>query len=48
MNKILLIYDDFAELNTVDYSLKKVGFDVISISSEFLIQEKQQILQCLH
>ena len=40
MNKILLIYDDFAELNTVDYSLKKVGFDVISISSEFLIQEK--------
>ncbi len=40
MNRILLIYDDFAELNTVDYSLKKVGFDVISISSEFLIQEK--------
>lgn len=40
MNKILLIYDDFAELSTVDYSLKKVGFDVISISSEFAIQEK--------
>lgn len=40
MNKILLIYDDFAELNTVDYSLKKVGFDVISISSEFALQEK--------
>lgn len=40
MNKILLVYDDYAELTTVEFSLKKVGFDVISISSEFSMQEK--------
>ncbi len=40
MNKILLVYDDYAELTTVEFSLKKVGFDVIAVSSEFSIQEK--------
>lgn len=40
MNKILLIYDDYSELTTVEFSLKKVGFDVVSISSEFSAQEK--------
>lgn len=40
MNKILLIYDDYTELTTVEFSLKKVGFDVVAISSEFSTQEK--------
>ncbi len=40
MNKILLIYDDYSELTTVEFSLKKVGFDVVAISSEFSTQEK--------
>src|SRR5690348_17118674 len=40
MVKVLLIYDDYAELTTVEFSLKKVGFDTVGITSEFSTQEK--------
>ena len=35
MAKILLIYDDYTELNAVQFTLKKVGFDCLGISTEF-------------
>lgn len=40
MNKVLLIYEDYAELNSTQGSLKKVGFDCVGISSEFSISEQ--------
>ncbi len=40
MSKILLIYDDYTELNAVQFTLKKVGFDCLGISTEFGTTEK--------
>jgi len=40
MSKILLVYDDFAELTAIDFSLKKVGFDVIALTNEFTIKDQ--------
>lgn len=40
MSKVLLVYDDFAELTAIDYSLKKVGFDVIALTNEFTIKDQ--------
>lgn len=40
MSKILLVYDDFAELTAIDYSLKKVGYDVIALTNEFTIKDQ--------
>ena len=42
MHKVLLIYDDYTELNNVQTTLKKIGFDVVGISNEFTAS--QQIL----
>ncbi|WP_373997723.1 hypothetical protein [Bdellovibrio bacteriovorus] len=40
MNKILLVYEDYADLMSVESTLKKVGFDVIGLSSEYAIAEQ--------
>lgn len=40
MSKILLVYDDFNELTAIDYSFKKVGFDVIALTNEFTIRDQ--------
>ncbi|NUN05529.1 MAG: hypothetical protein HUU57_07190 [Bdellovibrio sp.] len=40
MNKILLVYEDYADLMSVEGTLKKVGFDVIGLSSEYAITEQ--------
>lgn len=40
MNKILLVYEDYADLISVEGALKKVGFDVIGLSSEYAIAEQ--------
>lgn len=40
MNKILLVYEDYADLMTVEATLKKVGFDVIGITNEYSISEQ--------
>lgn len=40
MNKILLVYEDYADLMAVEGSLKKVGFDVIGLSSEYAVAEQ--------
>ncbi len=40
MRKILLIYEDFNELTSLESSLKKGGFDVIGLSTEYSLQEK--------
>lgn len=40
MNKILLVYEDYADLMSVEATLKKVGFDVIGLSSEYAIAEQ--------
>lgn len=40
MNKILLVYEDYADLMSVEGTLKKVGFDVIGLSSEYAIAEQ--------
>ncbi|WP_374073877.1 hypothetical protein [Bdellovibrio bacteriovorus] len=40
MNKILLVYEDYADLMAVEGTLKKVGFDVIGLSSEYAIAEQ--------
>lgn len=42
MNKILLVIEDFTELTNLESVLKKLGFNVVGISSEFSIS--QQIL----
>jgi hypothetical protein len=39
-NKVLLIYEDYSELNSVQSTLKKVGFDCVGISSEFSTSEQ--------
>lgn len=40
MSKVLLVYDDFAELNATELSLKRVGFDVIGLTNEFTIRDQ--------
>ena len=40
MNKILLVYEDYSDLMNVETSLKKVGFDVIGLTSEYTIADK--------
>ncbi|MGZ3791537.1 MAG: hypothetical protein ACXVCP_04275 [Bdellovibrio sp.] len=40
MNKILLVYEDYADLMAVEASLKKAGFDVIGLSTEYSIAEQ--------
>ncbi len=40
MLKILLVYDDFQELTSVELMLKKIGFDVVGITSEFSLAEQ--------
>ncbi|MGZ3781519.1 MAG: hypothetical protein ACXVCY_12780 [Pseudobdellovibrionaceae bacterium] len=40
MNKILLVYEDYADLMTVEAALKKVGFDVIGLTNEYSIAEQ--------
>lgn len=40
MLKILLVYDDFQELTNVEMMLKKIGFDVVGITSEFSLTEQ--------
>lgn len=40
MNRILLVYEDYSDLMTVESALKKVGFDVIGLTSEYAIAEK--------
>lgn len=40
MLKILLVYDDFQELTSIELMLKKIGFDVVGITSEFSLAEQ--------
>lgn len=40
MSKILLVYEDFSETMLVESTLKKVGFDVVSIGSEALLSQQ--------
>ena len=40
MTKVLLIFEDYIELNTSQFTLKKVGFDCLGISTEFGTSEK--------
>lgn len=40
MNKILLVYEDYADLMAIESTLKKVGFDVIGLTSEYSITEQ--------
>lgn len=40
MSKILLVYDDFAELNATELSLKKSGFDVIGLTNEYTVKDQ--------
>lgn len=40
MNKILLVYEDYADLMAIESTLKKVGFDVIGLTSEYAIAEQ--------
>ena len=42
MNKVLLVVEEYSELKSLESALKKVGFNVVGISSEFLLS--QQIL----
>lgn len=40
MSKVLLVYDDFSELNELELSLKKVGFDIVGLTNEFSIRDQ--------
>ncbi|MNL04076.1 hypothetical protein D3C87_1246350 [compost metagenome] len=40
MSKVLLVYEDYADLMTVDATLKRVGFDVLGISSEYSMADQ--------
>ncbi|WP_413584626.1 hypothetical protein [Bdellovibrio sp. HCB274] len=40
MSKVLLVYEDYADLMSVESTLKKVGFDVIGLSSEYAISDQ--------
>lgn len=39
MNKILLVYEDYPDLMTMETTLKKVGFDVIGLTNEVSVPE---------
>ncbi len=40
MSKILLVYDDFAELNATELTLKKASYDVIGLTNEYTIKDQ--------
>lgn len=40
MNKILLVYEDYADLMAAEGVLKRAGFDVIGLSSEYAVAEQ--------
>ncbi|WII73756.1 hypothetical protein QJS83_07685 [Bdellovibrio sp. 22V] len=40
MNKILLVYEDYADLMAVEATLKRVGFDVIGVTSEYAMADQ--------
>lgn len=40
MDKILLVYEDYADLMEVESTLKKVGFNVLGLSSEYAVAEQ--------
>lgn len=40
MGKILLVFEDYTELMTMESTLKKVGFDVIGLTSEYSLSEQ--------
>ncbi|UOF01656.1 ANTAR domain-containing protein [Bdellovibrio reynosensis] len=40
MNKILLVYEDYADLMSVEAALKRVGFDVIGLTSEYAMSDQ--------
>ncbi|MBL7545837.1 MAG: hypothetical protein JNL11_18615 [Bdellovibrionaceae bacterium] len=40
MSKVLLVYDDFAELNATELSLKKCNFDVIGLTNEYTVKDQ--------
>lgn len=40
MNKILLVYEDYADLMSVEATLKRVGFDVIGLTSEYAMSDQ--------
>ncbi|GEM_PF-1081213 len=40
MNKILLVYEEYADLMSAENTLKRVGFDVIGLSSEYSVAEQ--------
>lgn len=40
MNKILLVYEDYADLMAAEGALKRAGFDVIGLSSEYAVAEQ--------
>jgi len=40
MLRILLVYDNFQELTAIELVLKKIGFDVLGITSEFSLAEQ--------
>ncbi len=40
MDKILLVYEDYADLMEVESALKKVGFNVLGLSSEYAVAEQ--------
>lgn len=40
MKKVLLVFDDYAELSTTEVYLKRVGFDVVGISNELKLSDQ--------
>lgn len=40
MHKILLVFEDYGELMALDSPLKRVGFDVLGISSEYSLSDQ--------
>lgn len=40
MNKILLVYEDYADLMAAEGALKRAGFDVIGLSNEYAVAEQ--------
>lgn len=40
MKKILLVFEDYSELTTTEVYLKKIGFDVVGISNEVIINDQ--------
>lgn len=40
MNKILLVYEDYADLMSAESALKRAGFDVVGLSSEYAVAEQ--------